>query len=109
MEIIQYDSLGSSVQKLKKVYSQLLSIMIKEAEEYLRNSDQLKSPILRTIEDLKFCIKAGDSPLQIDGNSCGVHTCFTAHRIAKGEALDFSSDQVCEYRKKMARNLALKI
>jgi sentrin-specific protease 1 len=53
-------------------------------------------------------VQKGKSPRQVDVSSCGVHTCYTAHRIAQGKQPNFKPDQVSNYRKKMAANLALR-
>lgn len=108
MDLVHYDSLGSSIGKIKSVYSKFMMILEKEAKEnYLSRIDSIKLPLFTKVEDIKLSLKTRDSPSQADGSSCGVHACFTAHRVAKGEPLDFTSDQVLDYRKKMAISLAL--
>ena len=97
MELVHYDSLGSSLAKIQKGHSKLLTILEKEA----------KGSQLNEIGSLNLLVKRGKSPRQADGSSCGVHTCYTAHRIAKREKLDFTTYQIADYRKKIAGNLAL--
>ena len=56
---------------------------------------------------LNLLLQIGNSSIQNDGNSCGVYTCFTAHRIVKNESLVYTAVQATAYRQKMAQNLAL--
>jgi Ulp1 family protease len=95
MDLVHYDSLGSSLSQIRKGHLQLTRLLEKEVT-------------LSTIRELNVSVKSGKSPRQADGSSCGVHACYTAHRIAKGEKLDFTAYQVTAYRKKMAANLALR-
>jgi Ulp1 family protease len=94
MDLVHYDSLGSSLSQIRKGQSHLTRLLEKEMA-------------IASTRELNVSVKRGKSPRQVDGSSCGVHTCYTAHRIAKGEKLDFTPNQVSDYRKKMAANLAL--
>ncbi len=60
-----------------------------------------------TNQKLNLCLIIGNSPQQNDFSSCGVYTCYSAHKIAKNQSLDYTVTQVKQYRLKMAQNLSL--
>jgi Ulp1 family protease len=85
------------------------SIENEERHEFINQRIKFFLVFLESVtnQKLQLVLELGESSRQTDGSSCGVYTCFTAHRIAKYESLIYTPAEAENYRQKMAQNLSL--